>query len=169
MGEDSSTEWPDDTEPLFGEPKSEQTVETPAKDVEFSLDKGEVDPVVETETETETDTMTDEPVQEPPLAPENQWALPVRAAPLLEQFHDEQVTEYPLQQSTDGRKSTSLVLDDDLLRIIETRLDSDGQRRMSISLSMKRKLTGFKHDHNCLLYTSPSPRDATLSRMPSSA
>ena len=24
-------------------------------------------------------------------------------------------------------------------------------------------------DDNCLLYTSPSPRDATLSRMPSSA
>ena len=26
-----------------------------------------------------------------------------------------------------------------------------------------------KHPHICLLYTSPSPRDATLSRMPSSA
>ena len=25
------------------------------------------------------------------------------------------------------------------------------------------------HDSTCLLYTSPSPRDATLSRMPSSA
>ena len=25
------------------------------------------------------------------------------------------------------------------------------------------------HMHDCLLYTSPSPRDATLSRMPSSA
>ena len=25
------------------------------------------------------------------------------------------------------------------------------------------------HNKNCLLYTSPSPRDATLSRMPSSA
>ena len=25
------------------------------------------------------------------------------------------------------------------------------------------------HPHTCLLYTSPSPRDATLSRMPSSA
>ena len=25
------------------------------------------------------------------------------------------------------------------------------------------------HLHSCLLYTSPSPRDATLSRMPSSA
>ena len=27
----------------------------------------------------------------------------------------------------------------------------------------------FDLDYNCLLYTSPSPRDATLSRMPSSA
>ena len=26
-----------------------------------------------------------------------------------------------------------------------------------------------KYPHTCLLYTSPSPRDATLSRMPSSA
>ena len=25
------------------------------------------------------------------------------------------------------------------------------------------------HNYDCLLYTSPSPRDATLSRMPSSA
>ena len=25
------------------------------------------------------------------------------------------------------------------------------------------------HDHDCLLYTSPSPRDGLLSRMPSSA
>ena len=30
------------------------------------------------------------------------------------------------------------------------------------------KLFGFNGNH-CLLYTSPSPRDATLSRMPSSA
>ena len=27
----------------------------------------------------------------------------------------------------------------------------------------------WQHDMSCLLYTSPSPRDATLSRMPSSA
>ena len=33
------------------------------------------------------------------------------------------------------------------------------------------QLTGRPHAYyrNCLLYTSPSPRDATLSRMPSSA
>ena len=32
-----------------------------------------------------------------------------------------------------------------------------------------RKLLNFKEAIICLLYTSPSPRDATLSRMPSSA
>ena len=31
------------------------------------------------------------------------------------------------------------------------------------------KAAGFKLFYSCLLYTSPSPRDATLSRMPSSA
>ena len=30
-------------------------------------------------------------------------------------------------------------------------------------------LTASEHRLHCLLYTSPSPRDATLSRMPSSA
>ena len=29
--------------------------------------------------------------------------------------------------------------------------------------------TGERRSYACLLYTSPSPRDATLSRMPSSA
>ena len=32
-----------------------------------------------------------------------------------------------------------------------------------------RTLTSFKHVADCLLYTSPSPRDRTRSRMPSSA
>ena len=31
------------------------------------------------------------------------------------------------------------------------------------------RLVAFDQDTDCLLYTSPSPRDATLSRMPSSA
>ena len=31
------------------------------------------------------------------------------------------------------------------------------------------RYSGTIWDGNCLLYTSPSPRDATLSRMPSSA
>ena len=32
-----------------------------------------------------------------------------------------------------------------------------------------KKISDLDHLLNCLLYTSPSPRDATLSRMPSSA
>ena len=31
------------------------------------------------------------------------------------------------------------------------------------------KISGLKTSHTCLLYTSPSPRDGLLSRMPSSA
>ena len=37
-------------------------------------------------------------------------------------------------------------------------------------LNMLRRLeSDYKADYNCLLYTSPSPRDRTRSRMPSSA
>ena len=32
-----------------------------------------------------------------------------------------------------------------------------------------RQIQALEHQYFCLLYTSPSPRDATLSRMPSSA
>ena len=35
--------------------------------------------------------------------------------------------------------------------------------------SASQKVVMFEYPRNCLLYTSPSPRDATLSRMPSSA
>ena len=41
-----------------------------------------------------------------------------------------------------------------------------------MSALQKRKaptLVSFRDNNHCLLYTSPSPRDATLSRMPSSA
>ena len=39
----------------------------------------------------------------------------------------------------------------------------------SISTPLKSYFIGNELDKICLLYTSPSPRDATLSRMPSSA
>ena len=49
----------------------------------------------------------------------------------------------------------------DLTGIILTRVDGDG--RGGAALSMKFST------NTCLLYTSPSPRDGLLSRMPSSA
>ena len=41
--------------------------------------------------------------------------------------------------------------------------------RLLQHLSLDQPLRLVVHDWGCLLYTSPSPRDATLSRMPSSA
>ena len=40
---------------------------------------------------------------------------------------------------------------------------------MELKLAIELKFHIIKLENNCLLYTSPSPRDATLSRMPSSA
>ena len=39
----------------------------------------------------------------------------------------------------------------------------------SVALVVDGKLEYYIEEESCLLYTSPSPRDATLSRMPSSA
>ena len=48
-------------------------------------------------------------------------------------------------------------------------IDPHTHMALTISLENMIDLSGFTHNTNCLLYTSPSPRDATLSRMPSSA
>ena len=144
MGEDVATEWPDDADPFDAKASNMEAAEqpTPAEEESSAPD----------ESESSDEESASFLLEETPSQAEVQWTLPVRAAPLLEQFHNESVTEYPLQQTSDGTKSTSLVLDDDLLRIIETRLDADGQRRMNVTLSMKRELTGFKHHHNELMH-----------------
>ena len=45
-------------------------------------------------------------------------------------------------------------------------LNARPEEKLSEWLTMMKKEL---EEHSCLLYTSPSPRDATLSRMPSSA
>ena len=47
----------------------------------------------------------------------------------------------------------------------------ESQRQKKISSLIQKELAGLINEdlRSCLLYTSPSPRDATLSRMPSSA
>ena len=54
-------------------------------------------------------------------------------------------------------------LDRENIEISEFRLNSGYQK-----VKLTDGITSYK-DIGCLLYTSPSPRDATLSRMPSSA
>ena len=54
--------------------------------------------------------------------------------------------------------------------LIENAASNHGTLMVNSTPIVIRSLTGvFPHNFRCLLYTSPSPRDATLSRMPSSA
>ena len=52
--------------------------------------------------------------------------------------------------------------------IIAANMDTVGTFAMATALASFDILTAV-HKHYCLLYTSPSPRDRSLSRMPSSA
>ena len=61
--------------------------------------------------------------------------------------------------------STDLAVDEDDIDDIDIELEeefdySEGEVKVNLSITLQ---------DTCLLYTSPSPRDATLSRMPSSA
>ena len=51
-----------------------------------------------------------------------------------------------------AEKNTSLILNDDLLRIIEVSYDDDGQRRLNVKAVLKNELTGFSHYHNELMH-----------------
>ena len=155
MGEDEQSGWPT-MMPILSQtyimknrgPRDEDLPDEENSNIESCLKLFSKDSKSITEQDT---TGTEMPLAETqPVS--SGWTLPVRAAPLLFQFHNEEVSEFPLQQTKDGRESVSLVVDDDLLRIIETRLDPDGQRRMKVCLSMKRDITGFKHHHNQLLH-----------------
>ena len=79
------------------------------------------------------------------------WGLPVRVAPVLA-MSSEDVAEYPLNESPDGRKNTSLIVNDNLIRIIEVTYDDDGQRRLNVKVALRNELTGFSHSHNELMH-----------------
>ena len=57
-----------------------------------------------------------------------------------------------------------VIVDEDLLRVGYFRTDGD-----VIGCDIHPNFRRMGYARSCLLYTSPSPRDATLSRMPSSA
>ena len=66
-----------------------------------------------------------------------------------------------------GCKVVMIDLRIDKARKVEKEINDEGFKdTLSLALDVAHKNQHFKV---CLLYTSPSPRDATLSRMPSSA
>src|SRR6056300_287934 len=75
------------------------------------------------------------------------WTLPIRAAPILS-LQGEDVVEFPLSQHVSGLTSTSVVLDDKLMRIVEARYDPDGVRRLNVRMALvKEHISGYSHSH----------------------
>ena len=139
---DEPATWPDDDEDPFA-PVS-------------STDEEVQDESAEDETEQESIDATDEETHssieiENPENTANQWTLPVRVAPILS-MSGEKVAEFPLNESPNGRKNTSLIVSDNLIRVIEATYDDDGQRRLNVKAVLKNELTGFSHNHNELMH-----------------
>ncbi len=148
MADEENQGWLDDDTDPFDDPapaeeahsleEEKQTSQTETDDVEAEVHELEVENEVDDATEPEPSTSI-------------AWGLPIRAAPLLEERR-EFVTEYPLKQSVNGRETTSMIVDDELLRVVDTELGVDNQRRMKVRLTVKRDITGFSHQHNELMH-----------------
>ena len=138
---DEPATWPDDDKDPFA---------PEATDEEAAPDQSEQEESVEEATNKVESIEEAEPVGE--LSEDNvEWSLPVRVAPVL-LMSGEEVSEYPLNESPDGRKNTSLILSENLIRIIQVTYDDDGQRRLNVKAVLKNELTGFSHNHNELMH-----------------
>ena len=133
--------WPDDDEDPFAT-ASDVNEETGDKPTEEESAESEAE--VQEETKSEEQSSNFDETSAP-------WSLPVRVAPVLA-MSGEDVAEYPLNESPDGRKNTSLIVSDNLIRIIEVTYDDDGQRRLNVKAVLKNELTGFSHSHNELMH-----------------
>ena len=135
---DAPVAWPDDDQDPFAtsDEPLEQREETP--------------PTEDNQSET-----TDEPQEESVAGEQStaieQWTLPVRVGPVMA-ISGEEVKEFPLNESVDGRRNTSLIVSDNLIRVIQVTYDDDGQRRLNVKTVLKNELTGFTHTHNELMH-----------------
>lgn len=103
------------------------------------------DDAIDSPTESEGDVVNE--LSEGHLVSTAPWEFPVRAAPILA-LQGEEVTEFPLSQDRSGHTSTSLVLDERLLRVVEARHDEDGVRRLNVRMAlMKEDISGYSHTH----------------------
>ena len=138
---DEPPAWPDDDEDPFA----------PVSDtIEEAVDEPTKAEPIEDEVETH-EAASDENSSSNAESISVPWTLPVRVAPVLA-MSGEDVAEYPLNESPDGRKNTSLIVTDNLIRIIEVTYDDDGQRRLNVKAVLKNELTGFSHSHNELMH-----------------
>ena len=136
MSEDDSSIWPEDEDPFSTMVENSEKEEETPESTEIKDD--------------DEDMKIEEPVAEEGVV-NIPWSLPIRSAPIMAQTGDI-VQEFPLNESPDGLNSTSLVVDDELIRIVEANYGEDGQRRLNVKTVMKQDLTGFSHSHNELMH-----------------
>ena len=70
---------------------------------------------------------------------------------------------YDISTASSGRDALSLLEEEEPFQVIVSDFAMPGMNGADFLEKVR------EQDKDCLLYTSPSPRDATLSRMPSSA
>lgn len=168
MDEEQSEAWPAsdwDDSPSSDEatPSGDETPAPPSSQADQGSDADEdADQTTGFETSeaeeitpesTSTDDARDESEDEasdaaaPELAADEPWTLPIRAAPILA-LQGEDVVEFPLSQHRSGLESTSLIMDDKLMRIVEARYDPDGVRRLNVRMALvKEHISGYSHTH----------------------
>ena len=131
MSEDLDVDWPVEDEPS---PAAEEE-EVPSLASDSQGEGADVEPSDDNEQNMDE-------VQPP--AP---WTLPIRAAPILA-LQGEEVVEFPLSQHLSGYESTSVIVDDKLMRIVEARYDPDGVRRLNVRMALvKEHISGYSHTH----------------------
>ena len=124
-------------------PAQEEESETSPDDV-IAGDAPQNDPLHDGETQEEN---SPEATSSEDDKPSTEWSFPVRAAPILA-LQGENVTEFPLSQHVSGHQSTSLVVDEKLMRMVESRYDADGIRRLNVRMALvKEHISGYSHTH----------------------
>ena len=143
MDEDDPVMWPSDDD--------ESTEESEAPDE--AVPSGESDASTEEKSSIvdETSDLGEDALEPSNVSPTSDepapWALPIRAAPILA-LQGEDVVEFPLSQHRNGLESTSLIMDEILMRIVEARYDPDGVRRLNVRMALvKEHISGYSHTH----------------------
>ena len=153
MDDDDSFAWPADEQEAQADTNAEAEPTAPSAESVDDTTPPESGNVDETDdaapVESSADSLAGAETVDPGAEPSSneQWTFPVRAAPILA-LQGEEVVEFPLSQHRNGTESTSLVMDDRLMRIVEARYDSDGVRRLNVRMALvKEHISGYSHTH----------------------
>ena len=164
MDDDDSFAWPADEQEAQADTNAEAEPTAPSAESVDDTTPSESGNVDETDDAAQVESSADslagsetvDSVAEP--SSNEQWTFPVRAAPILA-LQGEEVVEFPLSQHRNGTESTSLVMDDRLMRIVE------GKVRFRWRSSTQRSHGAGERTHFGVLAHPPGPVSKTAARV----